>query len=99
MERRHPLPFGAQLLGDGRARFRLWAPSARSVALQLEGGGRHPMPVGPGGWCEVTAPARAGDLYRYLIDDADLVPDPASRAKPYCVHGSSQVVDPAAFAC
>ena len=29
MRRRHSMPFGAEYLGDGRTRFRLWAPSAR----------------------------------------------------------------------
>ncbi|HVS77030.1 MAG TPA: malto-oligosyltrehalose trehalohydrolase [Steroidobacteraceae bacterium] len=34
--RRHAMPFGAQVLADGRVRFRLWAPAARTVELVLE---------------------------------------------------------------
>jgi malto-oligosyltrehalose trehalohydrolase len=34
--RRHEMPFGAQLLPDGRVRFSLWAPAARRVELVLE---------------------------------------------------------------
>ena len=39
MRRAHSMPFGAQVEGDGRTRFRLWAPSAREVDLELEGAG------------------------------------------------------------
>jgi 1,4-alpha-glucan branching enzyme len=35
--RRHLMPFGAQLLDDGRVRFRLWAPGADKVELCLLG--------------------------------------------------------------
>ena len=38
--RRHEMPFGAQLLPDGRVRFRLWAPAARRVELVLESPGQ-----------------------------------------------------------
>jgi len=31
------MPFGAQVLEDGRVRFRVWAPGARTVQLCLEG--------------------------------------------------------------
>ena len=32
------MPFGAETLHDGRTRFRLWAPSARSVELVVGDG-------------------------------------------------------------
>src|SRR5439155_331934 len=35
MKRRHTMPFGAELAADGSTRFRLWAPAARSVELDL----------------------------------------------------------------
>src|SRR6185295_11818041 len=51
------------------------------------------------GWFELaTAEARAGSRYRYVIDSDALVPDPASRYQPDSVHGTSVVIDPAAFA-
>ena len=37
MKHRHEMPFGASLLGDGRARFALWAPEAEGVELVLWG--------------------------------------------------------------
>jgi maltooligosyltrehalose trehalohydrolase len=40
----------------------------------------------------------AGARYRYRLDGGDACPDPASRFQPDGVHGSSEVVDPAAFA-
>jgi maltooligosyltrehalose trehalohydrolase len=99
--RRHELPFGAQVLPDGRVRFRLWAPAARRVELVLESPGRPaqalPMPSA-GGWFELaTGEARAGSRYRYRIDGETLVPDPASRRNPQGVHGPSEVIDPEAF--
>jgi malto-oligosyltrehalose trehalohydrolase len=50
------------------------------------------------GWATIVVPgARPGARYRYRIDGALDVPDPASRYQPEDVHGPSEVVDPAAF--
>jgi maltooligosyltrehalose trehalohydrolase len=92
------MPFGAEVQRDGRTRFRLWAPSAREVDLELEGvGERLPMtPVGEG-WFERTTAAPPGTRYRLRVDGGLAVPDPASRFNPGDVHGASEVVDPGAF--
>jgi maltooligosyltrehalose trehalohydrolase len=100
--RRHEMPFGAQVLPDGRVRFRLWAPGAGRVELVLEepGGAARILPVDKGadGWIDlVTGEARAGSRYRYRIDGETLVPDPASRRNSQGVHGPSEVVDPGDF--
>ncbi|MDQ2694594.1 MAG: malto-oligosyltrehalose trehalohydrolase, partial [Pseudomonadota bacterium] len=96
------MPFGAEVLEDGRVRFRLWAPAAKQVDLCLEdadNGAPLPMTALNGGWYElVTGQATAGSLYRYRIDVETRVPDPASRYNPQDVHGPSQVIAPAAFA-
>jgi malto-oligosyltrehalose trehalohydrolase len=100
MKRAHRMPFGAELLDAGRARFRLWAPSAAGVELVLAGRGKPvylPMRALGGGWHETAAPAGPGTRYRYRIDGALEVPDPASRCNPEDVHGPSMVVDPLAF--
>jgi maltooligosyltrehalose trehalohydrolase len=90
-------PFGATVTGDG-VRFRLWAPSASAVELELDGR-MHPMRELPGGWYEHEAHGAApGAHYRYRIDGELFVPDPASRFNPDDVHGASVVVDPNAFA-
>ena len=101
MKRSHALPFGAEPVEAG-VRFRLWAPGAARVELGLRepGGGlawRDLMPAS-GGWHEVLATdARAGTRYRYRLDGADEIPDPAARYNPGDVHGDSEVVDPASF--
>jgi len=92
-----PLPFGATLIGEDRTRFRLWAPAQRAVALQIEGRGPMPMTRSDAGWFTAEAPCGAGTRYRYRLDDARLVPDPAARAQADDVHGPSLVVDPGSY--
>jgi len=99
------MPFGATLLPEGGARFRLWAPSIASVELDLAdspGGRRHGMHALRDGWHElVLSNAAAGTRYRFVVPGADArelaVPDPASRCNPGGVHGASAVVDPYAY--
>ena len=101
VQRRHRMPFGAEVRDDGQVRFRLWAPAAREVGLCLnEGdpGESLPMARGAHGWFElVTANAGPGSRYRFRIDGDRCVPDPASRFNPDGVHGASEVIDPGAF--
>ncbi|MEO7852912.1 MAG: alpha-amylase family glycosyl hydrolase, partial [Rubrivivax sp.] len=103
MKRQHQMPFGASLLPGGGARFRLWAPQAKTVALRLNAGGAAAaedidMQSLAGGWFEVNdARADAQTRYAYVIDGELQVCDPASRCNPDDVHGPSQVTDPLAF--
>jgi maltooligosyltrehalose trehalohydrolase len=98
MKRVHRMPFGAEVLRDG-VRFRVWAPSARSVTLSLHAPAKTlDMTESGDGWFEaVTADAHPGTRYRFVLEDGLPVPDPASRFNPDDVHGFSMVVDPAAF--
>ena len=95
----HKMPFGAEVREDA-VRFRLWAPAQRHVTLLIESGSNErelSMARGDDGWFElVTDTARAGDHYRYLLQDGTRVPDPASRFQPEDVHGPSEVIDPRA---
>lgn len=82
---------------DGAAtRFALYATSARSCAVRLfdEGGGvlaTLPMhPLGEGLFELVTAEARAGSLYKFVLDEREL-PDPYARSLPQGVHGPARV--------
>src|SRR6516164_230491 len=96
MCRHHALPFGAELVSTG-TRFRLWAPRANSVALQL-GDTVLPMNAEPEGWFSLTTDrAGVGARYRYIVD-GKAYPDPASRRQPEGVHGASEVVDPGMYA-
>ncbi|HSA82328.1 MAG TPA: malto-oligosyltrehalose trehalohydrolase [Geminicoccaceae bacterium] len=95
----HAMPFGAQLLPDGRARFHLWAPSQETLALVLEGERRSlPMTRLEDGFFAVTTEASAGTRYRFQLEDGTRVPDPASRHQPEDVHGPSEVIDPRGYA-
>ncbi|HSV60009.1 MAG TPA: malto-oligosyltrehalose trehalohydrolase [Variovorax sp.] len=103
MKHRHRMPFGAQLLDGGGVRFRLWAPAAQALVLELRHGGGETWraaameAIGEGWWEACVADAAAGDMYRYRLPDGLCVPDPASRANPQDVHGPSQVIDPHAY--
>ena len=94
--RRHVMPFGAEVLGGGGVRFRLWAPGAQQVDLVLEDQAKA-MVCREAGWYETIEKARPGALYRYRIDGTHDVPDPASRFQPRDVDGPSEVIDPLAF--
>ncbi len=91
----HPLPFGATLDGPS-ARFRIWAPSAERLSLELDGAD-HPMEAEGGGWHAANLPAAAGARYRFKLPDGVAFPDPASRAQAGDVHDPSLVVDPRSY--
>jgi maltooligosyltrehalose trehalohydrolase len=109
VKRHHSMPFGAEWRGDGSTRFRLWAPAADTVQLELAGGiNTHLLPLNQleDNWFEVVADAvKPGAEYRFKIGPrmdskgapAQFLPDPASRFQPHDVHGPSAVIDPQAF--
>ena len=88
--------FGATLLGDGRTRFRIWAPAKTAADLEIDGRAGLPMRQAADGWFEAEAECGAGACYRYRFGDL-AVPDPAARAQADDVHGYSVVVDPRAY--
>ncbi len=91
------MPFGARLMPEGGALFRLWAPAARRVDLVLDGNAQA-MQRDVDGWHESRAAgAKAGARYAYSLESGLTVPDPASRSNPDDVHGASALVDPQAF--
>jgi len=93
----HRLPFGTELDKEGRAQFRLWAPSApMPPVLEIADGPATPMIAQSDGWYIAVAPAAAGTRYRFRIAPDLAVPDPAARAQADDVHGWSLVVDPGA---
>ncbi len=97
MKRCHHMPFGTEIEPDG-VRFRLWAPSAATVELLVDGAPPRPMDSLADGWRERVEPAAGpGSRYRFRIGGDLSVPDPASRCQPEDVGGPSLVIDPAAF--
>ena len=103
----HRMPFGAQMEADGSVRFRLWAPAAQRVAIELDESGRRGRllemtPEADGWFALTTGAASAGSRYRFRVNSAELdgpqaVPDPAARFQPGGVHGFSEVIDPRAY--
>ncbi|HLD68174.1 MAG TPA: malto-oligosyltrehalose trehalohydrolase [Pseudomonas sp.] len=89
---------GACLLVGGRTRFRLWAPDARKVLVELEintgSVETHALHPQADGWFSAEVACAAGSRYRYRVD-GQWVPDPASRAQAAGLQGPSLVVDPA----
>ncbi|MCD9047871.1 malto-oligosyltrehalose trehalohydrolase [Luteimonas sp. MHLX1A] len=80
--------WGAWQVGDGY-RFGLWAPAASRVELVLADGDVHPMARDADGFHAVHIACVAGTRYRFRIDGAEPVPDPASRWQPEGVDGPS----------
>lgn len=77
--------------------FRVWAPSAKSVELNLDSNGalaNHRMQADASGWWSVECEAPANASYRYRIDGAGPWPDPRSAWQPDGVHGASRTIDP-----
>ncbi len=79
-------------------RFRLWAPNAGKVSVQVAGQ-KYPLHKHDGDWWEAdVGAARPGMDYAYLLDDENLpLPDPRSAWQPEGVHGPSRLLDHAAF--
>jgi maltooligosyltrehalose trehalohydrolase len=87
--------FGARLTAEG-ASFRLWAPAARRVDLLLET--PHPLRRGEDGWFTAdVAGVKAGERYRFRIDNEIDIPDPASAFQPDDVFGPSELIDHSAY--
>lgn len=95
------LDLGANVLDGGGVRFRVWAPNAQRVDVQLERDGepvRHQLNADADGYHSGTVTgARAGDRYRYALDGGTPFPDPCSRSQPDGPHGPSEIVDPGAY--
>jgi maltooligosyltrehalose trehalohydrolase len=88
-------PLGARSLDADHVEFRVWAPRARSIALELAGREVDLVEVGEGIY-ETVAEARWGDDYAFVVD-GKRSPDPCSRWQPEGIRGPSRVLaqDPA----
>ncbi|HKK71914.1 MAG TPA: malto-oligosyltrehalose trehalohydrolase [Candidatus Krumholzibacteria bacterium] len=78
-------------------RFRVWAPSARTVDVEVSGRSIAMEPVSGGWWTVEVEDAGAGTDYAYALDGTAALPDPRSPWQPDGVHAPSRVVDHAAF--
>jgi len=100
-KRRYPI--GAELIGENKTHFRVWAPKARQVDVVLEDAADAkprfcPLTADPRGYFSGAATAGVGARYRFRVNGAEIFrPDPASRFQPDGPHGSSYIVDPKRF--
>lgn len=79
----------------GGVRFRVWAPTATSVEVELLAtGGRKFRLQRDGEYFHGVVMAATGDDYWYWLDGTLRRPDPASRCQPAGVHGPSRIIDP-----
>jgi maltooligosyltrehalose trehalohydrolase len=87
--------FGPEITDTG-GMFRIWAPAAKTVELLLDRPLR--MDSRTDGWRTLAVPGvRAGTRYKFRIDGALDVPDPASAFQPDDVAGPSEIVDHASY--
>ncbi|HEU5464131.1 MAG TPA: malto-oligosyltrehalose trehalohydrolase, partial [Candidatus Binatia bacterium] len=77
--------------------FRVWAPQAQRVELDVAGS-RQPMTATDYGWwhAELALDQNCVD-YAFVIDGGEPLPDPRSPWQPRGIHGASRVVDHKAF--
>ncbi|WP_067701869.1 malto-oligosyltrehalose trehalohydrolase [Erwinia sp. ErVv1] len=89
--------WGAEYVGAGEVRFRLWATGQKRVTLRLSGKDTEMDPAGDG-WFEATLQGVApGAEYNFVLADGTQVPDPAARAQKADVNGPSIVIDPLSY--
>lgn len=87
--------WGADPAPGGLWRFSLHAPASALVAVEVAGR-RTALVLRGDGFHRATAPAQAGETYRFLVNGSPL-PDPASRAQTSVRPGAtSRLIDPAA---
>jgi maltooligosyltrehalose trehalohydrolase len=92
---RFTLDIGANPVA-GEVIFRVWAPEATSVEVELVDAGAVKIPLQQDGeYFQGLVPAAPGDRYWYWLDGTVRRPDPSSRSQADGVHGPSQVIDPA----
>jgi maltooligosyltrehalose trehalohydrolase len=89
-------PLGARVVGDGCAEFRVWAPSATTISLEVDGHA-HPLSDAGAGVREAIVETPPGVDYVYVVDGTPL-PDPASRWQPDGLRGPSRLLDARALA-
>jgi maltooligosyltrehalose trehalohydrolase len=86
-------------VGDGRIRFRVWAPRCESIQVEIVHPEGRTLPLHPatGGYFIGTTRGEAGLRYFYVLNGERRRPDPSARALPAGVHGPSEVVNTTTF--
>ena len=89
------ITLGSSYLGEGRCRFKVWAPRVRRVEVHILFPNSRTVSLEEeeGYYQAILERVEPGSLYRYRLDGSKDRPDPASRLQPQGVHGPSQVVN------
>src|SRR3954470_22714592 len=92
-------PWLGAIPDGGATHFRVWAPKAQSLGVNLVGGRSLSLSRNADGYFTGRAEGvGAGARYFYRFPDGRERPDPASLLQPEGVHGPSEVVDLVAIA-
>ncbi len=80
---------------SGVARALIWAPQRSGVRILLQKTGKEVdlEPAGQGYWSVITDQLIPGDTYKIILDEDEVLPDPASLYQPEGVHGVSKATD------
>jgi len=95
-------PLGAEVSADG-VHYRVWAPQVAALSVEVQSGEVRSLrefslaPSGQHFFHGHDPLGAAGDRYKFRLDGAQSLPDPASRWQPDGVHGPSMVIDPSTF--
>lgn len=88
---------GAQTVAGG-VEFRVWAPSARVIAVEIDGRPLSPLRRDADGvWSGIVPAIGAGTRYRYHVDGRWGYADPYSRSQPDGPLEPSEVIDPSSY--
>lgn len=90
------MKIGANYLGEGKCQFTVWGQKHQSIAVEILGSEKEIVPLQPkndGYWQKTLENIQPGTQYRYILNDEEAYPDPASYYQPEGVHGPSMVVD------
>jgi len=91
-QRRYPI--GAEMTPSGVS-FRVWANKRKMADVHYDNGRTISLARDDAGYFSgVDEQGKAGDRYRYRLDNGESFPDPASRFQPAGVLKSSQIIDP-----
>lgn len=85
--------FGVNVYSD-KVRVGVWAPNRKRVRVSAKNADEIELQSNSlGFWVADTDILKEGDRYKVILDDEEVLPDPASRFQPEGVHGHSEVVN------
>ena len=88
--------FGARLQEDGNCSFRIFAPHAQEVKINVQSQQQFTEKLTPAqyGFHETTLEKiQPGALYSFVLDDGPAIPDPASGWQPQGLNGTSEILN------